>query len=183
MRAITAARKLIFGFTIVVLPALANDTVKVNRTVPYQDETVGTPEIRNECEWNTRLIENLVKYSKGRVEITDQDTRNMPGKTLTLVVTAVHSAGGSVFSGPKWGRIRGELRQDGKVVSAFKVGAISAADVFRWSACGTLNKVSKKLGLYTAKWLRNPVDNAEIGDREDTVPEVAPEPEGAKETK
>jgi hypothetical protein len=154
-------------------PVMASDTVKVNPVVSYADASVGSAEVRSECEWNRRLVDYLVEYSGGEVEVVNEDLTKVPGRTLTLVATAVHTAGGSAFSGPKWARIRGELRQNGTVIGAFTVGANSAADVIRWSGCGVLNKLGKKLAKYTANWLKRPINGAYVGDKEGQMEEPA----------
>ena len=36
--------------------APVKDPIRVHRSASYLDDTVGTPEIRSSCSWNTRLI-------------------------------------------------------------------------------------------------------------------------------
>jgi hypothetical protein len=144
-------------------PAQANDTIKINRNIPYLDETVGTPEVRNECDWNTSLVDYLVRFSKGRVEVTDDDLTKVPDKTLTIVITHVHSSGGGAFSGPKWATIHGQLKENGQVVKVFSATSHTISP-FRITSCGSLTKMSKQLGNHVAGWLKRPVNNARLGD-------------------
>jgi hypothetical protein len=71
---------------------------------------------------------------------------------------------------------------DGKVVNNFEKASHSTVDVFRWTGCSVLTKMSKQLGSYTAKWLRKPVNIVDNDDTPDTdEPAAAPAAPAADE--
>jgi hypothetical protein len=129
--------------------ALASDTIQVNREAEYAAQSVGNDALRNECRWNALLMDTLVRYGHGRIEMTDRDLRGASGKTLTVLVTNVHSAGGGGFSGPKWANIRGIVRDGSVVVDEFEIA--SHTNGGGHGACGALDKMAAVLGKKAAQ--------------------------------
>jgi hypothetical protein len=164
-----------FAGTTVIAPlgVKADDAVRVNRAVGYLNDGVGTSEVRENCTWNERLVEYLVRDARGKVKVTDEDLDKIPGKTLKLVVVAMHTSGGAAFSGPKWIKIRGELRENGMVINNFEKSSHSAVDPFRWTGCSVLVKMSKQMGEYTAKWLERPQNIVDVEEDSDNLPPAA----------
>ena len=134
--------------------ACAQDAIKVNPVVPYASSSVGSPDMQKECNWNRLIVEHLVAYSKGMVEVTEEDLDKVSGKVARMVITNAHSAGGGGFSGPKWGYINVTLSENGAVISEFEVGSRTAGG--GWNACGALEGIAKQIGARTAKLLRKP---------------------------
>jgi hypothetical protein len=164
----------------IVAATAAAEPIKVARSVPYKDISVGTADVRQECDWNTQMIDYLVQYSRGTVVATDENLDTAPGMALKLVVVGIHTAGGGAFSGPKWVKIRGELLLNGKVINNFQKTSHSM-DLFRGS-CSVANKMGKQLSGWLAKWLRKPanlVDDEGIAD--DKGDTAADKPDAAKQ--
>jgi hypothetical protein len=149
--------------------AAAMDTgvVRVSPAVAYLDDGVGTPEVRQDCDWNRRTIAYLIHDSRGRVEVFDGDLDQAGGKTLSLVATGIHAIGGGGFTGPKWVKIRGELKLDGKVINNFEVTSHS---VGLDTACETLQRIARQLGAYTARWLARPQNHAPAAAADEDPP-------------
>lgn len=138
------------------LPAqAADDSIRIREVIPYRSDSVGTASIREQCSWNRELSQNIVKASKGRVVATDQELAPLSGKTLDIVITYVHAAGGGSVSGPKWGRISGELKENGQLIGNFDLQRVTMRP-FTFKACSTLSLVADALAEDVVTWLKNP---------------------------
>lgn len=133
----------------------ADGPIQISTTIPYKDGATASTAIRAECKWNTELSAHIVKNAKGLVATTDADLATLPGKTLQIVVTHAHALGGGGFTGPKWGRIYGELKENGKVLGHFDLQR-NTGGRGAMSACGALSKVADALGEDVAEWVQNP---------------------------
>jgi len=98
--------------------ASATDGVSIPRVTPYADG-VGNDAVRQKCDWNEKLSENVAQSAEGGVSVTGQDLSQISGKILTMKVTDVHAIGGGGFTGPKWAQVRGELHDGDKLVGSF----------------------------------------------------------------
>ena len=154
----------VFAALLLSIPALAGaqETITIPRIVPYA-EGVGTPDLRNECDWNKQISDYIVTYSKRAVASAD-DLSAVQGPVLWLTITNVHAAGGGNFSGPKWGTVTGELKKDGQTVGSFTGMRQVSQSGLSFTACGVLGRVSKSLGKDIAKWLENPTMDARLGN-------------------
>lgn len=133
----------------------ADNTIRISQDIQYRSDAVGGALIRAECDWGRDLSASIVRNAHGAVEATDADLSTLPGRTLHIVITKAHAAGGGAVSGPKWGRIYGELKQDGAVVGNFTLKRTTNRP-FTFRACTTLTQIADKLGEDVAGWLRNP---------------------------
>ena len=126
--------------------------IRIAAEVPYRAE-VGGELIRQECEFGRDLSSSIVRHAGGRVVVAapGEDA----GRRLDIVVTKAHAAGGGAISGPKWGRIYGELKEDGRVVGNFSFKRTTSRP-FTFRACTTLKRVAEALGGDVARWLENP---------------------------
>lgn len=135
------------------LSAHATDAapIRIAAEVPYRAE-VGGELIRQECAFGRDLSSSIVRHAGGRVVVAaaGEDA----GRRLDIVVTKAHAAGGAI-SGPKWGRIYGELKEDGRVVGNFSFKRTTSRP-FTFRACTTLKLVAEALGGDVARWLDNP---------------------------
>lgn len=139
--------------------AFATDTISVARVTPYEDGAANA-EIRQECKWNAKLGDNIAHYAKGQLTVTDKDLAQVNGRILLLKISQVHAIGGGGFSGPKWARVKGELREGDKLLGSFEVHRTTSFGGF--SACGVLDKLGKEIGEDIAEWLEHPTMDAQI---------------------
>jgi hypothetical protein len=159
------------------LPAIADDVIRTSPTIMLRDGYAGYPEFMKECDWAEELPAHLVEYSRGLVELTDQDLDTVPGRTLRIRIMHMRSAEGGGFSGPKWAMIRAELFDDGKLIGQFQPYRRTMT-MFR-GGCSSLSKISDALAADTAAWLRRgnfsvqfaaEQNEIEIGPEEDVPP-------------
>lgn len=155
---------------LVALPFCANagDTIKVARVVPYMRDVADTN--LHKCDWN-RKLPGLISWKSGRtVEVVDADLATVEGKVLVLSIVKAHTAGGGNMSGPKWGQVRGELRDNGVLLGNFNIRRVTARP-FDLAVCKPLDRVAVALAGDIAAWLKHPTINPDA----DKVPEPKPE--------
>lgn len=151
------------------LGASAGDTIKVGRVVPYMRDIADTN--LHKCDWN-RDLPGLISWKSGRtVEPTDADLSTVEGKVLLLSIVKAHTAGGGSMSGPKWGQVRGELRENGELIGNFNIRRVSARP-FDMTVCKPLDRIAVALAGDIAAWLKHPTVDPDA-DKE-------PEPAAAK---
>lgn len=149
------------------LGASAGETIKVSNVVPYMRDITDTN--LHKCDWN-RDLPKLISWKSGRtVEVVDADLANVEGKVLLLSIVKAHTAGGGNMSGPKWGQVRGELRENGVLLGNFNIRRATARP-FDLAVCKPLDRVAVALAGDIAAWLKNPT----IDPDADKVPEPQP---------
>jgi hypothetical protein len=153
-------------------PAMASEVIRTSPTIVLRDGYAGYPEFMKECDWAAELPAHLVEYSKGLVELTDQDLGTLPGRTLRIRIMNMRSAEGGAFSGPKWAMIRAELFQDGKLIGQYQPYR-QTMTLFR-GGCSSLAKISDALAADTVAWLRRGDYRVQFAD-EQAVIEIGPE--------
>jgi hypothetical protein len=142
--------------------AMAADTIKIAKVIPYQSaESVGSTNL-TQCDWNQKLSQFIVKKSRGKVEAVDTDLAQVQGKTLSLAILTAHTAGGGAISGPKWGRVTGELRDGNELLGNFSIKRVSMQP-FTLSVCSPMSKVAEKLSGDIVNWLKNPTIDPDAG--------------------
>ena len=139
--------------------ASAGEAVSIPRVTPYAGG-VGTDDVRNKCDWNAKLSENIARYAKGGVSITAVDSPQASGKVLTMKITQVHAIGGGSMSGSKWAQVHGEPHDGGTLVGSFVAERHTISG--GWTACGVLHSLGKELGEDIAGWLKNPTLDANL---------------------
>ena len=135
--------------------------IAIPKVVPYA-EGVGSPAIRKECVWNSELTGYIAANAKRGTVVIVKDLSAATGKVLTMTITNVHAIPGGRVSGPKWGTLDGELRNDGRLIGSFKASRNTTSGGF--GACANLDRVGEALGKDIALWLKAPIMDARLGD-------------------
>lgn len=144
----------------------AQPPVQIAKVIPYKGDT-GTANVR-QCDWNSRLSFQIASKSKGQVTATTQDLSTLPGRTLRMAITAAHTAGGGSISGPKWGRVDGELWEDGTMIGNFSLRRVTNRP-FTLSVCGPLEKVADTLSEDINAWLQHPTLDPNAGKSQEEL--------------
>ena len=144
----------------------ADAPIGIAAEVPYHDG-VGSESIRTQCTFGKDITDSIVRQARGQVVVVNGD-QPATGKQLDVVITQVHATG-SVASGPKWGRIYVELKENGRLVGNTSFQRLSVGRVFTFKTCTSLTQIADALGKDVAEWLRQPTLNP--GVNADTQPE------------
>ncbi|HEY5658794.1 MAG TPA: hypothetical protein VIY27_13475 [Myxococcota bacterium] len=137
--------------------------VKVLRTIPFSGDAA-SQKIQDECELQNKVPHFLDTYSD-RVELVDGPL-GKSGRTLELKITGVHAPGGGAFSGAKWMKVEGVLRENGREIGNFEATRYSGGGV--WGAykgtCAIVGRCAKTIGKDIAQWLENPQKDSKLGN-------------------
>ena len=117
---------------------------------------------RQTCPWDKMVPNSLVTNSSGHVVLSTEDLTSYLGPKLVMQVTALHTAGGGRFSGPKWLALNGTLLDHGKTVGSFSVNRHTMSG--SWKGCTVLGNISDEVGDDILKWLEAPTMDAKLGD-------------------
>lgn len=127
--------------------------------------------VKNECKLLTRLPDYIESYAKNQYgEIkTSAETGSKKGDVLTLEIIDISNVKKNAFAGRgigQWIGIKGTLHRNGKKIASFKASRATGGGywgVYK-GTCSLLARCTKTLGKDVAGWLKNPVNNAELGD-------------------
>ena len=150
-------------------------SIKIAFSIPFSKNNTIKNNIKEECNLNTKLSENISAYASNIARI-DKPEPDKGGKVLMIEVTDAISAGGGIAGIPSGAfnkkhkkslTIKGELFDDGKPIGSF-IGHRKTGGGFFGSykgSCMVLNRATEVLGKDVGKWLKHPTHNAHIGER------------------
>lgn len=163
------SRKVALFAVVFALPlvATAGGKLNVQKMAPY-DKNVAVPQaVQTECLLESKVPEFVQASAKGEfdsVELVNKLPKS--GKNLTMKIVGIQGAGGGAWSGAKSVTIAGELRENGKLVGTFTAARHSGGGAFGGykGTCSILGRCTKTLGQDVARWLKDPVMDARLGD-------------------
>jgi hypothetical protein len=137
--------------TAAVAGAGAREKIYIEADIPYASDTVGSPALRAECDWTTRLAKGIARESLGRVAIAPQGLAQQPGATLVITIVQADIRPGGAYSGTKTARLHGELRRDGVVIDRF---ILTRGNEMALTACGAAKQLARNLAVDVAAWVK-----------------------------
>lgn len=144
------------------IPASAGDMLTIVSPTTYKNGLVVRDAVKAECG----LLEKVPAYIKqfaeknGSVALAST-TKGATGKTLVVEIEEIGEAG---TMGPKSMTIKGELRENGKVIGTIQARRSTMGGPFGMfgGACGILHRCAKALGKDLAGWIEQPAMNVEM---------------------
>lgn len=151
--------------TLAVLAFSAAQTmaaVSIPSEVPFHKNTTVSKAVREECELGSKVSAFIDKYSDD-VIVSDAIGE---GRHIKMSITEAHVPGGGAWSGPKWLEVTGTLMEGEKKIASFRAKRFSTGGAFGGfkGNCSIVGRCAKAIGKDIAKWLKDPVDGAELGD-------------------
>jgi len=143
--------------------------ITIQNTVPFSPGNHIANNIKQECDLNQQLAVFIKEYAieKG-VELRGVDVLDMsgPGNVLKIEITDSVSQGNAFIGHRKFTAIRGELFDNGKLLASFTGARNSGGGAFAGfkGSCAVLGRTVKALGEDIATWLKQPSNNAHLGD-------------------
>jgi len=143
--------------------------ITIQNTVPYSPGNAIANNIKNECVLDQQLAD-FIKESAAEsgLELRGVDVidTNGPGNILKLEITHAVSSGNAFIGHRKYTAIRGELFDNGKLLASFTGARNSGGGAFAGfkGSCAVLGRTVKALGNDIATWLKQPSNNAHLGD-------------------
>ncbi len=148
----------------------AAEPVSVQASVPYAADSKIAQNIRNEC---TKLGPQLAEFTQQFGKKTGVDVKLVssidtaqPGRVLQIEITEAVSMGNAFMGHHKYSAARGTLFENGKKIASFEARRQSMGGAFAGykGSCSVLGRTVKAMGKDIAQWLKQPNDNALLGD-------------------
>ena len=146
------------------------NSVTLLSEIPYAEDAKIRANVRRECvNLGTKLAKFTQKFGKKYgvdVQHTDNLDTTGDGRVLDLVITNAVSRGNAFMGHRKYVDIAGTLWENGNKVASFTGTRISGGGVFAGykGSCSVLGRCVKTLGKDIARWLKDPIDDAHLGD-------------------
>lgn len=158
-------------FVLACVTGLANaQDVKVAKHIPYQDDAEIQSNVRQECtDLGSKLARFIQEYAKAQkitVSLVDRLDTGAEGRVLKVEITDAVSMGNAFTGHHKFTAVRGELYENGELISSFRAKRNSMGGAFAGykGSCSVLGRTTKVLGKDIASWLTHPAENARLGD-------------------
>ena len=126
--------------------------------------------VKNECKLLTKLPAFVKSYASDQyASISTESANTKTGDHLFIQIVEITNSKKNLWTGQGVGQyigVEGYLMKKGKKVASFK-GRRSTTGGFMGGykgTCALLGRCTKTLGKDIASWLKNPVDNARLGN-------------------
>ncbi|RYG10540.1 MAG: hypothetical protein EOO07_22000 [Chitinophagaceae bacterium] len=144
--------------------------VQIQSKIPFAESSKIPQNIRNECtELGSQLAKFTQEFGKSmdvKVELTDKIDIGQKGRVLYIEITDAVSMGNAFSGHQKATSAHGVLYEDGKKIAEFDARRQSMGGAFAGykGSCSVLGRTVKTIGKDIAQWLKDPKDQATLGD-------------------
>jgi len=128
---------------------------KLASKIKYNPQSGASPTVKKECALDTKIPEIFAESIEGLSLGSGGNSH------LELMIRDVHAPPAGMFSGPKWVTVYGTLKKGGREVGNFRAKRITFTGK---GTCGMLNKCIAVMADDVAEWLKNPTQDARLGD-------------------
>lgn len=148
---------------------LSPGSITIQNVMPYGVDSMIADNIKDECEIGQQLSASIKEAAEDNgLELRGVDAvdTSEPGNVLKLEITHAVSKGHPGLGHRKGTSIRGELFENGKLLASFS-GARTSGGGFLGkyrSSCSVLGRTVEALGKDIVTWLKQPSNNAYLGD-------------------
>lgn len=147
----------------------SGEAIRINIHIPYKKGGRIARNIKRECKLNIQLSQFIDEYADSygiNVVRASNVKKSDAGKVLIVEITDAISSGNAFIGHRKSTNIVGTLYNNGKSMGSFEGLRVSGGGAFGGfkGSCSVLGRTVKALGKDVANWLKNPRDNAFLGD-------------------
>jgi hypothetical protein len=159
-------------FAVCALPLAASAqgmVITMPKLIPFRDATLIPKAIVDECGLPEKHAELFAKAAKAQgLEIVQDDAafKAGAGKLLSIEIVSA-GGGGNAFTGRSNSvTVSGKLTEGGNVIGNFSGQRTSSGGAFGGfkGACAIYGRDVETLSADIAKWLKNPVKDARLGE-------------------
>ncbi|MCD9030028.1 hypothetical protein LDO26_17705 [Luteimonas sp. BDR2-5] len=145
-----------------VLPAAADDRIRLVVPIPVADGADIDPEITDHCGVPAEFTKRLTRELRKVAVPVEAPLDDMHGRVLKVEIVDAVWGGNWFIEHNQTIRVRGVLTRDGAHEAAFN-GVMVTRGGGLSSGCYQMNSNFGAMTWYIRRWLRNPVDGARIG--------------------
>jgi len=161
---------LAIGFVALAVSAQAKDSKSTGKVlvlpekIPYGENI--SQKVKNECNLDGKLSQFL--KANGQKYFTEVKTgKSAPGDyVLNVEIYDADNRGGGAWSGSKFVTLKGQVKQNGKVLGTFTARRYTGGGAFAGfkGTCSLLGRCVKTLASDIANWAQSPTKEARLGD-------------------
>lgn len=146
------------------LANLAYAEVQVMNEISFTDENAAPKKVQDECGLQTDIPKYLSKFAKKDVVLVKELSNQ--GKRLELQISHAYAPGGGAWSGAKYVEVRGQLYDGDTQIGSFTGSRYSTGGMFGGfkGTCSIVGRCGKAIAKDISDWLKNPSENALLGD-------------------
>lgn len=144
--------------------------VAVEKKIDFIERAGVRLEVKKQCNLQTKVPKFVHYYApehKVNVQLVDNLEESTADRKLKIEIVDVHApAGGGMFAGDMWMRVKATLYENGteRAVGHFKRETSGGYwDEFK-STCAIIGRCTEAIGDDIAAWLKDPEDGAYIGN-------------------
>jgi hypothetical protein len=138
--------------------------VTIAAEIPMLNPDAVEPDVQASCPATRMLPQALTEETDGAVQRTTRDLATVGGRTLHLKIISSRLLGGAIYTGSKWIKVTGSLKEGQHEIGSF----IAQRNTLRaWTSCGVVDSVSEEISEDIAKWLKKPSLNARLGNADE----------------
>jgi len=145
----------------------SKENIKISSKVAYAKDSKISYAIKNECHIQSQLTKYTKSYGEDNdLKVTIDDAPASSDMELKMEIDNAVSSGNAFMGHRKYIAMTAKLYKNGKLLSTMHAARKSGGGFmggFKGS-CAVLGRSAKALGKDVARWLKNPVDNAYIGN-------------------
>lgn len=148
------------------VPAIA-EPLTVQKPIGFAKDAMVRDAVRDECELQTRLPDFVAEAATGwNVSFAEDIASVHSGKVLALEITETDEHGNAFTGRSKSLTVKGELRENGKVIGSFRARRSTMGGVFGGykGNCAFFGRCAKAIGQDIAGWLQKPGMNSVLSD-------------------
>lgn len=145
--------------------AAASDRIRLQTPVPFAEGHQIDDEIISHCGVQEDFTTKLVRELRRVADAEPAPVTDMSGRVLKVEIVDATWAGNWFIGHDQTIRVHGTLYQDGEHVAAFEGVMSGRSTTMMDSACYSMKNSFHALTWYIRRWLRDPVDGAQIGLR------------------
>ena len=146
------------------------DPIAMQGKSPFAENAHISQKIKTECvELQTKLPAYTEQFARSfgvDVKLKNSVNKTDAGQVLIVEITNAVSQGNAFIGHRKFSEVSGTLYRDGERVAGF-IGARNSMGGFfagYKGSCSVLGRTMKAMGKDIAEWLKDPQDEAELGD-------------------
>jgi hypothetical protein len=180
-----------FNFSVIVFVFALSGCTKTNTTIPASTKNIRgnssanvlyivpvkftenlkvRDAVRVECQLLTKLSEFIKRAAKPQyssIELQESKAKNIDVLTVEIVDLPNFKKNIWIGRGGQWVGVKGSLSRQGQKTVSFTAMRSSMGGFLGAykGTCALLGRCTKTLGADIAGWLKNPLDNAQLGDQ------------------
>lgn len=145
-------------------PSATGKVLVLPEKIPYGESI--SQKVRNECNLDGKLGQFLKTNAQKYFTEVKTGKAAAGDYVLTIEINDADNRGGGAWSGTKFVNVKGQIKQNGKVLGNFNARRYTGGGAFAGfkGTCSLLGRCVRTIGADIANWAQSPTKDARLGD-------------------